>query len=178
MCACCGRSRRRERGRRATKSYIQVGLAATAATQKLTLSAQTLGGGEMHSSESGVTDHLAISDAHALALARSCISNLGSSYAPRPLMAPSAFEEPLYPASELDGIVPASLRQPFDMRDVIARIVDGSRFHEFKKLYGTTLVCGFAKIAGQEVGIIGNNGIRESVPSFSLSLSPPCAPWC
>ncbi|KAK0520623.1 Methylcrotonoyl-CoA carboxylase beta chain, mitochondrial [Tilletia horrida] len=121
---------------------------------------ETLGGGEMHSSESGVTDHLAISDAHALTLAREAVANLGLIGGSPPLLSSSSpIEEPLYPASDLHGIVPTSLRKPFDMRDVIARIVDGSRFFEFKKLFGTTLVTGFARIGGQPVGIIGNNGI-------------------
>ncbi|PWN41342.1 carboxyl transferase, partial [Ceraceosorus guamensis] len=125
---------------------------------------ETLGGGEMHCSESGVTDHLAVDDHHAVALARESVANLalgaGGSHSRTNLSLPShAVDEPLYPASELHGIVPSSLRQPFDMRDVIARIVDGSRFHEFKKLYGTSIVTGFASIAGQPVGIIGNNGI-------------------
>ncbi|CEH18247.1 methylcrotonoyl-carboxylase subunit beta [Ceraceosorus bombacis] len=125
---------------------------------------ETLGGGEMHCSESGVTDHLAVDDHHAVALAREAVANLalgaGGSHSRTNLSLPSpAFDEPLYAASELHGIVPSSLRQPFDMRDVIARIVDGSRFHEFKKLYGTSIVTGFASIAGQSVGIIGNNGI-------------------
>jgi 3-methylcrotonyl-CoA carboxylase beta subunit len=118
---------------------------------------ETLGGGLMHSSESGVTDHLAIDDSHAIQLAREAMANLGVAGGLKSNS--SSFEAPLYPASELHGIVPTSLRQPFDMRDVIARIVDGSRFHEFKKLYGTTIVTGFASIAGQPVGIIGNNSI-------------------
>ncbi|KAL9940016.1 hypothetical protein V8E36_000721 [Tilletia maclaganii] len=122
---------------------------------------ETLGGGEMHSSESGVTDHLAISDAHALVLAREAIANLGLAGGAPSLLSrnTSTIEDPLYPISDLHGIVPTSLRKPFDMRDVIARLVDGSRFFEFKKLFGTTLVTGFARLGGQPVGIIGNNGI-------------------
>ncbi|KAK0569729.1 hypothetical protein OC861_000691 [Tilletia horrida] len=120
---------------------------------------ETLGGGEMHSSESGVTDHLAISDAHAIVLAREAVANLGLVGGSPPLPSSSPIEDPLYPISDLHGIVPTSLKRPFDVRDVISRIVDGSRFFEFKKLFGTTLVTGFAKIAGQSVGIIGNNGI-------------------
>jgi 3-methylcrotonyl-CoA carboxylase beta subunit len=119
---------------------------------------ETLGGGEMHSSQSGVTDHLAIDDAHAIMMAREAFANLGL---PGAKLADSQepVEQPLYPASDLHGIVSANLRKPFDMRDVIARIVDGSRFHEFKKLYGTTIVTGFARVQGRQVGIIGNNGI-------------------
>lgn len=122
---------------------------------------ETLGGGEMHSSVSGVTDHLAIDDAHAIMLAREAVANLGlASGAPVTEMpAHNNFEEPLYPMSDLHGIVSTNLRKPFEMRDVISRLVDGSRFHEFKKLYGSTLVTGFASIHGRGVGIIGNNGI-------------------
>jgi len=132
---------------------------------------ETLGGGEMHCSQSGVTDHLAIDDAHAIALAREAIANLGraggsvpssTTLSPANSSMAAPYEAPLYDPSELHGIVPTNLRQPFDMRDVIARIVDGSRFHEFKKLYGPTLVTGFASIAGQPVGIIGNNGVLFS----------------
>ncbi|KAJ3516276.1 hypothetical protein NLJ89_g1226 [Agrocybe chaxingu] len=122
---------------------------------------ETLGGGLMHSTQSGVTDHLARDDEHALALARGIVGDLGQ--ARRPLASPSATpEDPLYPASELHGIVGTDVRQPFDMRDVIARIVDGSRFREFKKEYGTTMITGFANIHGYEVGIIANNGILFS----------------
>ncbi|EPQ30331.1 uncharacterized protein PFL1_01857 [Pseudozyma flocculosa PF-1] len=119
---------------------------------------ETLGGGEMHSTESGVTDHLAVDDAHAIVLAREAVANLGLC-GRSPASVEHPVEAPLYDAAELHGIVPSNLRKPFDMRDVISRIVDGSRFHEFKKLYGKTIVTGFARIAGQDVGIIGNNGI-------------------
>ncbi|PPQ85488.1 hypothetical protein CVT26_015259 [Gymnopilus dilepis] len=123
--------------------------------------AETLGGGLMHSTESGVTDHLARDDAHALTIARGIVGDLG--HAARTLAPPAATpEDPLYPASELHGIVGTDVRQPFDMRDVIARIVDGSRFREFKKEYGTTMVTGFAHIHGYEVGIVANNGILFS----------------
>lgn len=121
---------------------------------------ETLGGGLMHSSESGVTDHLAIDDSHAIALAREAMANLGvAGQSFTSSVSSNSHDSPLYAPSELHGIVPTSLRQPFDMRDVVARIVDGSRFHEFKKLYGTTIVTGFASIAGQPVGIIANNSI-------------------
>ncbi|KAH0445999.1 hypothetical protein IEQ34_025166 [Dendrobium chrysotoxum] len=124
---------------------------------------ETLGGGEMHCTQSGVTDHLAIDDAHAIALAREAVANLGR--AGGQVAVPGAqavYDAPLYDPAELHGIVPTNLRQPFDMRDVIARIVDGSRFHEFKKLFGPTMVTGFASIGGQQVGIIANNGILFS----------------
>ncbi|KZT72689.1 carboxyl transferase [Daedalea quercina L-15889] len=121
---------------------------------------ETLGGGQMHSSESGVTDHLARDDEHAIAIARGIISDLGQAGGKEvPATAP---EDPLYSASELHGIVGTDLRQAFDMRDVIARIVDGSRFREFKKEYGTTIVTGFAHIHGYPVGIVANNGILFS----------------
>ncbi|KJA29800.1 hypothetical protein HYPSUDRAFT_60651 [Hypholoma sublateritium FD-334 SS-4] len=123
--------------------------------------AETLGGGRMHSAESGVTDHLARDDAHALAIARGIVGDLGA--VGRALVPPAAkAEAPLYPAEELHGIVGTDVRQPFDMRDVIARVVDGSRFREFKKEYGTTMITGFAHIHGYEVGIVANNGILFS----------------
>lgn len=122
---------------------------------------ETLGGGQMHSCESGVTDHLARDDEHAIAIARGIVGDLGA--AGGSVVPPAAFsEDPLYPPSELHGIVGTDPRQPFDMRDVIARIVDGSRFREFKKEYGPTIVTGFAHILGYEVGIIANNGILFS----------------
>ncbi|KAG8218529.1 hypothetical protein J3R82DRAFT_4168 [Butyriboletus roseoflavus] len=126
---------------------------------------EVLGGGQMHSSESGVTDHLARDDEHAIAIAREIVGDLGtaSGQAVGPPVPPG---DPLYPASELHGIVGTDLRQTFDMRDIIARIVDGSRFREFKKEYGPTIVTGFAHIHGYEVGIVANNGILFS-PSAS-----------
>ncbi|TFY59622.1 hypothetical protein EVG20_g7719 [Dentipellis fragilis] len=122
---------------------------------------ETLGGGQMHSSESGVTDHLARDDEHALAIARGIIGDLGQAGS-REVPPPAQPENPLYPASELHGIVGTDQRQAFDMRDVIARIVDGSRFREFKKEYGTTIITGFANIHGYPVGIVANNGILFS----------------
>ncbi|KAF7290969.1 Carboxyl transferase [Mycena chlorophos] len=122
---------------------------------------ETLGGGMMHSSESGVTDHLANDDEHALEIARDVIGDLGQA-AGLPGLPTTTPEDPLYPASELHGIVGTDVRQAFDMRDVIARIVDGSRFREFKKEYGTTMLTGFAHVHGYEVGIVANNGILFS----------------
>ncbi|CAE6412350.1 unnamed protein product [Rhizoctonia solani] len=122
---------------------------------------ETLGGGDMHSSESGVTDHLARDDAHAIEIARACVADLGSgSWVANP--PPKAPEEPLYPAHELHGIVGTDVRQGFDMRDVISRVVDGSSFREFKKEYGPTILTGFAHVHGYPVGIIANNGILFS----------------
>ncbi|CAE6438494.1 unnamed protein product [Rhizoctonia solani] len=122
---------------------------------------ETLGGGDMHSSESGVTDHLARDDAHAIEIARACVADLGGgSWVANP--PPKTPEAPLYPAHELHGIVGTDVRQGFDMRDVISRIVDGSSFREFKKEYGPTILTGFAHIHGYPVGIIANNGILFS----------------
>ncbi len=116
--------------------------------------AEELGGGDMHSRVSGVTDHLADDDEHALQLGRAIVANLNA-----PKLDLGEGESPLYPADDLYGLVNRDLRRPIDPREVIARIVDGSRFHEFKALYGTTLVCGFAKIHGRPVGILANRGI-------------------
>ncbi|WP_253878901.1 carboxyl transferase domain-containing protein [Actinomadura rupiterrae] len=121
------------------------------------VTAEELGGGELHSRISGVTDHLAENDAHALSIVRSIVGTLGPR-APRPWET-AAPAEPLYPADELYGVVPPDARTPYDVREVIARVVDGSRFQEFKKEFGTTLVTGFAHIHGHPVGIIANNGI-------------------
>ncbi|TDG50162.1 hypothetical protein AWZ03_003378 [Drosophila navojoa] len=141
------------------------------------VSAEDLGGADLHCKTSGVTDHYAVDDEHALYLARQIVSNLNldatnayneqlqhssktnfGSAAP----ATAAVEEPLYDPTELYGIVGPNLTKSFDVRAVIARIVDGSRFTEFKKLYGETLVCGFAKLYGGTVGIVGNNGVLFS----------------
>jgi acetyl-CoA carboxylase carboxyltransferase component len=121
---------------------------------------EELGGGDVHSRTSGVTDHLAENDEHALQITREIVSFLNRKPATRTER--SAIEDPLYDPKELAGIIPTDLRKPFDIREVIARTVDGSRFHEFKALYGTTLVCGFAHIWGYPVGILGNNGILFS----------------
>jgi 3-methylcrotonyl-CoA carboxylase beta subunit len=136
------------------------------------ISAEDLGGGDLHARKSGVVDHLADNDEHALSIVRDIVSNLGFPFVssevetrfstsleangwgdPRP---------PRYDADELYGIIPDDVRTPYDVREVIARIVDGSEFHEFKQLYGTTLVCGFARIWGMPVAILANNGILFS----------------
>ncbi len=119
--------------------------------------AETLGGGSVHSRVSGVTDHLADDDSHALSIARDIVYNLNRRRYDNP--ARQAAAEPKYPANDLYGIVSRDPRFPYDIREIIARIVDASRFHEFKKLYGATLVCGFAHIDGHPVGIVANNGI-------------------
>ncbi|KAI1211908.1 carboxyl transferase [Annulohypoxylon truncatum] len=121
------------------------------------VSAEELGGGVMHTSVSGVSDYLAVDDAHAIVLARRCVSNLNWPHKATP---PStSYSEPLYPASELLGIASTNLRKPLPIHEVIARIVDGSHFSEFKRDYGSTLVTGFGSIYGQRVGIVANNGI-------------------
>lgn len=124
------------------------------------ISAEELGGAEIHCRNSGVADHYAEHDAHALHLARKVVSHLNRKK-PQQLMRIESVD-PLYDSSELNGIVPADPRKPFDIREVIARIVDGSEFDEFKALFGTTLVCGFAHLFGYPIGIIANNGILFS----------------
>jgi 3-methylcrotonyl-CoA carboxylase beta subunit len=124
------------------------------------VSAEELGGAEVHSRQSGVTDYYATDDGHAIGIARRIIANLNP--VTRPWLDLRAPREPLYTADELYGIVPADPRIPYDVRDVIARIVDGSELDEFKALYGTTLICGFARIHGFPVGILANNGILFS----------------
>jgi 3-methylcrotonyl-CoA carboxylase beta subunit len=123
------------------------------------VSPEELGGGKMHSSVSGVTDYLAVDDAHALVLARRCVSNLNW---PAKSAATGDIAEPLYSPSELLGIASTNLRKPLPIHEVIARIVDGSCFAEFKRDYGSTLVTGFANIYGHRVGIVANNGILFS----------------
>jgi acetyl-CoA carboxylase carboxyltransferase component len=124
------------------------------------VTAEELGGADVHSRISGVTDHYALNDEHALAICRSIVSHLNRrKYIPWNIAEP---EPPIYDPDELYGIIPTNNRKSYDVREVIARIVDGSKFHEFKALYGTTLVCGFARILGYPVGIIANNGILFS----------------
>ncbi len=124
------------------------------------ISAEELGGADTHARRSGVVDHVAADDDHALEIVRSIVGRLnGVGPAFGDLRAP---ESPLFPAEELYGIVPGDVRAPYDVREVIARIVDGSRFDEFKALYGTTLVTGFARIWGSPVAILANNGVLFS----------------
>jgi 3-methylcrotonyl-CoA carboxylase beta subunit len=124
------------------------------------VSAEDLGGGDVHTRLSGVADHLAQNDAHALALARQAVASLN-----RPKVVKQLLRQPVPPKfdpQELHGVVPTDVRKPYDVREIIARIVDGSEFHEFKQRYGATLVCGFAHLEGMPVGIIANNGILFS----------------
>ena len=124
------------------------------------VTAEDLGGADVHTRLSGVADHLAQSDAHALELARTIVANLGrAGTAGAPPREPA---EPLYPAEELHGVIPVDTRKPYDVREVIARIVDASELDEFKALYGPTLVTGFARIEGHPVGIVASNGILFS----------------
>jgi 3-methylcrotonyl-CoA carboxylase beta subunit len=121
------------------------------------VSAEDLGGADVHTRLSGVADHFAENDSHALFLARQAVSNLART---KPIgLKLEAPEEPLYDPEEIYGIIPKDTRKPYDVREVIARLVDGSRFDEFKARYGTTLVTGFAHIYGYPVGIVANNGI-------------------
>ncbi len=121
------------------------------------VSAEDLGGGDVHTRLSGVADHLAENDAHALGIARRIVSHLNREKPAGPPVA--AVEEPLYDPAELYGILPTDTRKPYDVREIVARIVDGSRFDEFKPRYGATLVTGFARLFGVTVGIVANNGI-------------------
>ena len=124
------------------------------------VSAEDLGGADVHSQQSGVTDYYAVDDSHAIGIARRIIANLNQ--VKRSYLEVRTARDPLFPAEELYGIVPADPRTPYDVRDVIARLVDGSEFQEFKELYGQTLICGFAHIHGFPVGILANNGILFS----------------
>jgi 3-methylcrotonyl-CoA carboxylase beta subunit len=124
------------------------------------VSAEDLGGADVHTRKSGVADHLATNDEHALAIARRIAANLNTMK--RVDIPVIASREPLHDAAELEGLVPTDLKKQYDVREIIARIVDASEFDEFKKLYGTTLVTGFAHLSGMPVGIIGNNGILYS----------------
>ena len=130
-----------------------------AATNEV-ITAEELGGADVHCKISGVSDHYALDDAHALHLARQCIRNLN--YRKEPTITVEKPEEPLFPPEDLYGVVPTSIRQQYNVREVIARLVDGSRFAEFKELYGTPLVTGFARINGYPIGIVANNGILDS----------------
>ncbi len=124
------------------------------------VSAEELGGADVHARVSGVADHYALNDAHALGIARGIVGGLNRAKAPGVTLAEP--REPLYSPEEIYGIVSQDFRKPYDVREVIARIVDGSELDEFKKLYGTTIVTGFARIWGYPVGIVANNGILFS----------------
>jgi 3-methylcrotonyl-CoA carboxylase beta subunit len=124
------------------------------------ISAEELGGADTHGRRSGVVDHVAENDEHALTIVRRIVANLNTTKTHELTLAEP--EPPAYDPQELYGIVPQDVRAPYDVREVIARVVDGSRFDEFKSLYGTTLVCGFARIWGYPVAILANNGVLFS----------------
>jgi 3-methylcrotonyl-CoA carboxylase beta subunit len=133
------------------------------------VSAEELGGGEVHARTSGVVDHLAENDAHALGIARRLVpgeesgENGEKDFSPfSPLSSPGTVKSPLYPAEDLYGLIPADTRKPYDAREIIARLVDGSEFDEWKARFGTTLVTGFARIHGMRAAILANNGILFS----------------
>lgn len=124
------------------------------------VSAEDLGGGDVHTRLSGVADHLAQNDTHALAIARASVANLNWGKRHEQRLVPA--RPPLFDPEELHGVIPTDTRKPYDVHEIIARIVDGSEFDEFKARYGTTLVCGFAHIEGMPVGIVANNGVLFS----------------
>jgi 3-methylcrotonyl-CoA carboxylase beta subunit len=123
------------------------------------VTAEELGGAHVHCTTSGVSDHLAQNEPDAMRITRDIVASLGRR---PPEEVPMDYEEPLFSPTELRGVLPLDAKEPMDVRLVLARVLDGSRFHEFKKNYGTTLVCGFGKIMGQDVGIVANNGILFS----------------
>ena len=128
------------------------------------MTAENLGGADLHTRESGVADHFAEDEPEALRMIRNVVQNLNIK--PKQRLDVETAEEPKYDVEELLGIIPDDNRTPYDVREVISRIVDGSRFHEFKQRYGNTLVCGFARIHGYPVGIVANNGILFSESSL------------
>jgi acetyl-CoA carboxylase carboxyltransferase component len=124
------------------------------------VTAEELGGADVHCRKSGVTDHMAMNDKDALKMARDIVGNLNRQ--PKTFLDVAPSEEPAYDPREIYGLIPKDPRKPYDVREIIARLVDGSKFHEFKSLYGMTLVCGWARIHGYPVGILANNGILFS----------------
>src|SRR5439155_26878479 len=124
------------------------------------VSAEELGGADVHSRISGVTDHYAVDDCHAIGIARNIVGNLN--YLNTVPLVVETPHEPLFPEEEIYGVIPDDVRRPYEVREIIARIVDSSEFDEFKQLYGQTLVCGFARVWGYPVGIVANNGILFS----------------
>lgn len=132
------------------------------------VSAEDLGGADVHARQSGVTDHYAENDAHALSIVRRIVATTQGPWAAQKPNLP-AFEEPAFAAEELEALVPTDLKTQYDVREVIARIVDGSHFDEFKALYGTTVVTGFAQLYGMQIGIVANNGILFSESALKVA---------
>lgn len=128
---------------------------------------EELGGADVHCRISGTADHYALNDQHALAMCRNIVEALG--HRPKADIGRAATEPPHYDPEEIYGIVPSDLKRPYDIREIIARMVDGSRLQEFKALYGTTIVCGFARIHGYPIGILGNNGVLFSESSMKAA---------
>ena len=131
------------------------------------VSAEDLGGADVHTRVSGVADHFAENDAHALAIARRIVAHLN--WRKQPPLKLCEPRSPLYPADEIYGVIPCDTRRPFDVREIVARLVDGSEFDEFKARYGTTIVCGFAHLWGYPLGIVANNGILFSESSLKAA---------
>ncbi|HMW79773.1 carboxyl transferase domain-containing protein [Accumulibacter sp.] len=131
------------------------------------VSAEDLGGADVHTRISGVADHFAENDAHALAIARRIVAHLN--WRKQPPLKLCEPRSPLYPADEIYGVIPCDTRRPFDVREIVARLVDGSEFDEFKARYGTTIVCGFAHLWGYPLGIVANNGILFSESSLKAA---------
>lgn len=132
------------------------------------VTAEDLGGADVHCKLSGVTDHYALNDEHALTIGRSIIANLNKP-STQPWAVPGTYEEPLYPVDDIHAVIPSDPKKGFDVRKIIARIADGSRFHEFKPLYGSTIVTGFMKLYGRQVGVVANNGILYSESSLKAA---------
>ena len=126
------------------------------------VTAEELGGADLHCKKSGVADHYAENDAHALEIARNMLQFHKHHLSKQPWLIPARSEEPAHSPDEILGVLPTDLRQPFPIKEIIVRIIDGGAFHEFKKLYGTTIVCGIANIGGYPVGILANNGVLFS----------------
>ncbi len=159
-CSMCPRCRTRRSSSKDQGTIFLAGPPLVKAATGEVVSAEDLGGADVHTRISGVADAMARDDAHALALARRAIANLNRRK--QHGLALKAAAEPLYPAEELCGVTPVDLRKQYDVREIIARLVDGSEFDEFKARYATTLVTGFAHLAGMPIGIVANNGILFS----------------
>jgi 3-methylcrotonyl-CoA carboxylase beta subunit len=133
------------------------------------VTAEELGGADLHCRKSGVADYYAQNDAHALQIARNILQFHAHHLKEEPWLIPTRSEQPRYPSDEIPGILPTDLRQPFNMKELIARVIDGGAFQEFKELYGTTIICGFAHIGGYPIGILANNGVLFSDSSLKAT---------